>query len=53
MEMDDYNDKQNEILKEQVAFLEKENERLENLCFKYKEEYKKLKSSLKESIWLY
>jgi hypothetical protein len=36
MEMDDYNCKQNEILKEQVGFLESENVRLGKMCEKYK-----------------
>jgi hypothetical protein len=36
MEMDDYNTKQNEILKEQVGFLESENVRLSKMCEKYK-----------------
>ncbi len=36
MEMDDYNCRQNEILKEQVGFLEEENVRLSKMCEKYK-----------------
>lgn len=47
MEMDDYNSKQNEILKEQVTFLESENTRLSKMCEKYKAEYKRLKEIAK------
>lgn len=47
MEMDDYNCKQNEILKEQVGFLESENARLSKMCEKYKGEYKRLKEIAK------
>ncbi len=50
MEMDDYNQQQNEVLKEQNTFLMNENERLSKMCEKYKGEYKRLKEINKSPV---
>lgn len=47
MEMEDYNNEQNMVLRQQNDFLLTETEKLTKLCEKYKKEYKRLRQNEK------